>query len=140
MTDPGHNNRPIPILVGIGIIGRAGAFLVRQRPTGTVYEGYWEFPGGKCEPGESPEDATVRECLEEIGIEVRLVRLRKVVEHTYPHGAVQLHFFDGEPAEPDSEPAAGTGFRWVAAAELAALRFPEANEAILAELIGESRR
>lgn len=126
--------------MGIGIIGRAGAFLVRRRPAGTVYEGYWEFPGGKCEPGELPEAATVRECLEEIGVSVRILRLRKLVEHTYPHGAVLLHFFDGEPVEPDSEPAPETGFRWAGPAELATLHFPEANEAILKELIEESRR
>jgi mutator protein MutT len=126
--------------VGIGIIGLRGAFLVRQRPAGTVYEGYWEFPGGKCEPGESPEAATVRECFEEVGIAVRILRLRRVIEHTYPHGAVRLHFFDGGPADPDAVPAAGSGFRWVVPSELAALRFPEANEPILAELIAESRR
>ena len=128
--------RPVPILVGIGIIGRAGSYLVRQRPRGTVYEGYWEFPGGKCEPGENPEEATRRECLEEIGLSVRLLGLRKVIEHTYPHGWVRLHFFDGEPADPGSEPAPETGFRWVEATQLANLRFPEANEPILKELQG----
>jgi len=138
-SDPAEiHARPVPILVGIGIIGRAGSFLVRKRPTGTVYEGDWEFPGGKCEPGESPEAATVRECFEEIGIEVRLRRIRKVIEHTYPHGAVRLHFFDGEPATPQAEPTAESGFRWVNATELSELRFPEANESILAELIAES--
>jgi mutator protein MutT len=125
-------------LVGIGIIARGGSVLIRQRPEGTVYAGYWEFPGGKCEPGESPEEATVRECLEEIGIDVRLIRLRKIVEHTYPHGAVRLHFFDGETVLADAQPTPGTGFRWVHVAQLSSLRFPEANDAILAELLDES--
>ncbi|HKI18797.1 MAG TPA: NUDIX domain-containing protein, partial [Isosphaeraceae bacterium] len=53
-----------PIPVGIGIIRRGDRFLVRQRPAGTVYAGYWEFPGGKCESGEEPARATVRECFE----------------------------------------------------------------------------
>ena len=59
-----------PIPVGIGIIRRGDRFLVRQRPAGTVYAGYWEFPGGKCEPGEDPAAATARECLEETGLTV----------------------------------------------------------------------
>lgn len=144
MNDGSADSRRAPILipipVGIGLIGRAGSYLVRRRPPGTVYEGYWEFPGGKCEPGESPEAATVRECLEEIGVAVRLIRLRKVVDHDYPHGAVRLHFFDGESVDPDAEPVPESGFRWVRAAELAALRFPEANEAVRAELIAEAGR
>ncbi|ODU00362.1 MAG: hypothetical protein ABS79_03500 [Planctomycetes bacterium SCN 63-9] len=129
---------PAPISVGIGIISRNGLYLVRQRPKGTVYEGYWEFPGGKCEPEETSESAMIRECFEEIGMEVIPIRLRKVIEHTYPHGAVRLHFFDGEPALPDAQPAPGTGFRWLPLADLASLRFPEANSIILEELLAEA--
>jgi mutator protein MutT len=137
--DPKSVGNPAsPTLVGIGLIARDGSFLIRQRPVGTVYAGYWEFPGGKCEPGESPDAATVRECLEEIGIDVRLIRLRKVVEHTYPHGLVRLHFFDGETVRPDAEPAEVTGFRWVDVAQLPSLRFPEANDVILRELLSEA--
>jgi 8-oxo-dGTP diphosphatase len=126
-----------PIRVGIGIIHRANRYLVRQRPEGTVYAGYWEFPGGKCEPGEDPAQATARECLEEVGLAVVVGPLRRVTTYRYPHGLVRLHFFDCTTEDPKAEPSAGSGFRWVMADRLASLRFPEANEAILADLARE---
>ncbi|MFO0891477.1 MAG: (deoxy)nucleoside triphosphate pyrophosphohydrolase [Isosphaeraceae bacterium] len=132
--NPSSESGAKPTCVGIGIIRRGGEYLVRLRPAGTVYAGYWEFPGGKCEPGESPAEATARECLEETGLSVRVGRLRRVIEHRYPHGLVRLHFFDCEPADRQAEPPPNTGCRWVPAAELPGLRFPEANEPILEEL------
>jgi mutator protein MutT len=123
-----------PIQVGIGLIRRGDCVLVRRRPKGTVYAGYWEFPGGKCEPGEEPARATARECLEETGLSVEVVRLRRVTTYRYPHGPVELFFHDCVSRDPLDEPAAGSGFRWVKAADLASLEFPEANEAIIEEL------
>ncbi len=120
--------------VGIGLIRRGGDFLVRRRPEGTVYAGYWEFPGGKCEPDETPAQTTARECQEETGLEVVVQGLRRVVEHRYPHGHVRLHFFDCIPADPAAEPTASAGARWMPAFQLSTLRFPEANEAVLEEL------
>ena len=54
--------------------------------------------------------------------------------HQYPHGRVELHYYDCVTEDPGAEPEAGSGFRWVAAADLPALRFPEANEPVLADL------
>jgi 8-oxo-dGTP diphosphatase len=126
------SERTLP--VGIGIIRRGDHFLVRQRPEGTVYAGYWEFPGGKCEPGEEPARATARECFEELGVAVVVGHLRRVITYRYPHGLVELHFHDCTTENPAAEPALGSGFQWVKASELTSLRFPEANEAILEEL------
>ena len=125
--------------MGIGLIRRGESYLIRQRPAQTAYAGYWEFPGGKCEPGETPAETTARECLEETGLVVVVKRLRRVIEHRYPHGHVRLHFFDCEPADALAEPAAGSGCRWVSVTLLLGLRFPEANEPILGELCLESR-
>ncbi len=127
-----------PIAVGIAIIHRDGRFLVATRPAGTVYAGYREFPGGKCEPGESPAEATARECLEEVGIAVVVGNLRCMITYRYPHGLVRLHFFDCTTKDPQAEPPAGSGFEWVPADQLQALRFPEANEPVLAELAREA--
>jgi 8-oxo-dGTP diphosphatase len=132
-SDPGPSEAG-PIPVGIGLIRRGDAFLIRQRPAGTVYAGYWEFPGGKCEPGESPAQATARECFEEIGLRIVVERLRRTVVHRYPHGLVELFFHDCRTEEPDAEPYPATGFRWVPVEQLEGLRFPEANEVILREL------
>ena len=70
-----------------------GAFLVAQRPTGKVYAGYWEFPGGKVEPGEPAEQALSRELREELGIEVRRAYPWITRVFAYPHATVRLRFF-----------------------------------------------
>jgi 8-oxo-dGTP diphosphatase len=139
MSRPPDRERPdaVPIPAGIGLIRRGDAFLIRQRPAGTVYAGYWEFPGGKCEPGESTAEATARECHEETGLRVAVGPLRRRVIHRYPHGLVELSFHDCTPEDPDAEAPAESGFRWVHVEQLAALRFPEANEVILEELARE---
>ncbi|WP_422926259.1 (deoxy)nucleoside triphosphate pyrophosphohydrolase [Singulisphaera sp. PoT] len=129
-----------PVRVGIALVARDGRFLVRQRPPGAAMPGVWEFPGGKCEPEESAEDATRRECLEEIGIEVELLGLRRRFDHRYPHAWVELSFFDAKTVEPDAEPPSETGFIWVSAAMLSSLVFPGANEAILEDLAREHQQ
>lgn len=78
-----------------------GQVLLAQRPEGKAYAGYWEFPGGKLEVGETPHDALVRELHEELGITVRRASPWLVQEFVYPHAHVELHFFrvyawDGE--------------------------------------------
>ena len=76
-------------------------FLLAQRPEGKVYAGYWEFPGGKVEPGESVRDALIRELQEELGITVTECSPWLTRQFTYPHATVRLHFWrvtawDGE--------------------------------------------
>jgi len=70
-----------------------GQYLLGQRGPGTFYPGYWEFPGGKVEAGETPHDAIVRELHEELGIEVVAATPWIVREHVYEHAHVRLHFF-----------------------------------------------
>ena len=124
-----------PTLAAIGLIRRGDRYLIRRRREGTVYAGYWEFPGGKCELGETPAEATRRECLEETGLVVVVGSLRRVIDHIYPHGHVRLYFYDCVPADPCAEPSASSGCQWTPATELHAYRFPEANELILDELV-----
>jgi len=69
-----------------------GAFLLTSRPPGKVYEGYWEFPGGKLEAGESVEQALRRELHEELGIEIGVAVPWKVEMVDYPHALVRLNF------------------------------------------------
>lgn len=80
--------------VAAAVMQRAdGAFLLAQRPAGKVYEGYWEFPGGKVEPGEPLAAALARELHEELGIEVEAAYPWITRVFTYPHGTVRLNFF-----------------------------------------------
>ncbi|MDR2710011.1 MAG: NUDIX domain-containing protein [Burkholderiales bacterium] len=87
-----------PVRVVAAILTRSGKesskeFLLTQRPAGKVYAGYWEFPGGKIETGETAEAALARELEEELGIVVEQATLWQIVYFTYPHAEVVLHFF-----------------------------------------------
>jgi 8-oxo-dGTP diphosphatase len=81
------------VQVAVGIVYRRdGAVLMADRPAGKPYAGYWEFPGGKIEPGEAVEAALARELAEELGIRVNESVPWVVFEHDYPHAYVRLHF------------------------------------------------
>jgi len=83
-----------PIDVAVGMMRRKdGAVLMASRPPGKPYEGYWEFPGGKFEPGESGIHALARELHEEIGVQVLHSEFAWMLEHRYAHAHVQLHFY-----------------------------------------------
>jgi 8-oxo-dGTP diphosphatase len=82
---------PVDVAVGV-LINPQGEFLWTSRPEGKVYAGYWEFPGGKLEAGESVEAALRRELIEEIGIEIGAVQPWKIELVDYEHARVRLHF------------------------------------------------
>lgn len=83
--------RPVDVAVGV-LIRPDGRFLLTSRPEGKVYAGYWEFPGGKVEPGESIEAALRRELHEELGITIGTSGAWKEELVDYPHALVRLHF------------------------------------------------
>ena len=88
----------VPVDVAVGVLvqrdaqGREGLFLLTSRPEGKVYAGYWEFPGGKLEAGETVEQALRRELIEELGVTIGPASVWKVTEHDYPHALVRLHW------------------------------------------------
>ena len=137
MSSASDAGPPAVVVVGIALIRRDDSFLVRPRPQGAPLPGLWEFPGGKCEPGETPEQAAVRECAEETGLAVTIVRLRGQSEHAYAHARVGLYYYDCETTGTATNPDPSTGFRWVAARVLPSLPFPAANDAIVAALADE---
>ena len=87
---------PVDVAVGVLIerdaAGREGRFLLTSRPEGKVYAGYWEFPGGKLEAGETVHDALARELHEELGITIGASHPWKDLVMDYPHARVRLHF------------------------------------------------
>jgi 8-oxo-dGTP diphosphatase len=89
----GSERKLVDVAVGI-LIRPDGDFLLTSRPPGKVYEGYWEFPGGKLEAGETVEQALCRELLEEIGLAIAVTAVQrwKVETVDYPHALVRLHF------------------------------------------------
>lgn len=99
--------------------------------------GVYEFAGGKCEDGETPEQTACREAREETGIDVRVKRLRTSFEHLYAHGHIHLHYYDCEPLPVSAEPDPASGFHWVHGSRLPGLTFPPANEPIMQQLASE---
>lgn len=87
----GEARKVVEVAVGV-LIQPGGRFLLTSRPPGKVYEGYWEFPGGKLEPGESVEEALRRELEEELGITIGAVHPWKAEMVDYPHALVCLNF------------------------------------------------
>ena len=122
--------------IAIAVVECDGQFLIGERPEGAPLAGYWEFPGGKVEPGESPREAAARECHEETGLEVIVGDEYPEVIHEYDHGKLRLHFFHASPSE-FAQPTSSR-FHWVSRQQLADYKFPEANDALLALLLDSS--
>lgn len=87
----GAHRQEVQVAVGV-LVRPDGRFLLTSRPVGKAYAGYWEFPGGKIEPGESVHQALCRELQEEIGIRIEASHPWKVERIDYPHALVRLHF------------------------------------------------
>ncbi len=117
------------------IVRPDGCVLLAQRPAGKAYAGFWEFPGGKLEPGETPRQALDRELEEELGVTVRIAAPWLVQRFRYPHAHVQLHFFrvlewEGEPVGHD-----GQAFVWQAPGRFAVVPLLPANTFVLRALL-----
>ncbi len=125
--------------IGIAIVKHAGRYLVGVRGPEQALAGCAEFPGGKCEPEESPQECAVRECREETGLAVVAERLLEETTFAHPHGEVELHFWLCAPQEPAHVTADHRGFRWVTGEELRSLPFPEANRSLVEKLTAEAR-
>ncbi|MEY8876598.1 MAG: NUDIX domain-containing protein [Leptothrix sp. (in: b-proteobacteria)] len=98
LADPHPPTDRVPVEVAVGVLverdadGREGRFLLTSRPLGKVYAGYWEFPGGKIEAGETVEQALRRELHEELGITIGAAHPWQQLVMEYPHAKVQLNF------------------------------------------------
>ena len=125
-----HADAILPVVVVAAVIERDGTFLLTRRLAGTHLAGRWEFPGGKCEPGESHDACLMRELQEELGVGSIVGEELIAIEHAYPERIVRLHF---RRCEISGEPYGQLGqeLRWVDRRDLRALPLPEADEALV---------
>jgi 8-oxo-dGTP diphosphatase len=107
----GANRSITEVAVGV-LINAQGEFLLTSRPVGKVYEGYWEFPGGKLEAGETVEQALRRELQEEIGITIEGAQPWKTEVVDYPHALVRLNFCKVFAWQGDLHMREGQQFAW----------------------------
>ncbi|WP_437192944.1 (deoxy)nucleoside triphosphate pyrophosphohydrolase [Planctomicrobium sp. SH527] len=119
--------------IGVAVVKRGEYLLIGVRGAGQVLAGLHEFPGGKCEPGESGEECAIRECQEETGQVIEIIDPLYQTRHSYPHGIVEIEFFLCRVIEPGKTPLLGN-FTWVPIRDLPQLTFPEANIPVLKQL------
>ena len=120
--------------IAVAVVRRRARILIGKRPTEGLLGGLWEFPGGKIEPGETPETAAARELREEMCIEAVIGRPIAVVPHAFSHFRITLHAFEavwtaGEPCG-----RAVSEWKWVKPGELRDYAFPAANRPILEQV------
>ena len=127
---PESRSTPRHVVVTAAVIEKDDRFLVTRRPGGVHLEGLWEFPGGKCEEGESHAASLEREILEELDAAIIIEREIFFVTHSYTDRTVELHFFACRLA---GHPRAvlGQEMRWVTREELRTLPFPPADEKLI---------
>lgn len=121
------------LVVSAAVVERDSQYLITRRLRGTHLEGFWEFPGGKCEPGETHASCLIREVREELGCGVFVGDELLSVTHDYPERSVELHFFRCR-LTGDPQPLLGQEIRWAAKTELRSLAFPPADEELISLL------
>ncbi len=124
-----------PLLVVAGVARSGEKVLLTERLRGSHLEGTWEFPGGKVDPGETPEEALIREWKEELAVEIRDLRPWTFAYHRYTEKTVLILFYQieviGEPT-----PQEGQRMSWVPRADLSNYPMPDADRSLIEELTG----
>jgi len=120
--------------IALAIPLRAERVLVARRAQGLHLAGYWEFPGGRVETGETPADAACRELAEETGLRARALEPLVVVVHDYAELPLRFHVFLARDPQGDVRIDGPREFAWKTPAELAELQMPEANRQMLRAL------
>jgi len=123
-----------PLDVAVAVIEQEGRYLISQRLPEDSFGGFWEFPGGKSNPGETLEACLIREIQEELGLEIAVGSKLQVVEHRYPRRMIRLHCFSCRVVAGEPRAIECATWRWALPDELAKFKFPPASARIIAAL------
>ena len=134
------NRRPRFEIAAAVIRRRDGRVLIARRPAGGALAGFWEFPGGKREPGESIAAACRREIREELGIGIAVGRRIALVRHAYPHATVAIHFLACRSRGGRPRTIGCSAWRWVRPGDLSRYDFPPANRGVVDRLLHQANR
>jgi A/G-specific adenine glycosylase len=126
--------------IAVGVVRRNGRILITRRKESGLLGGLWEFPGGKIEPGESPEEACVREISEEVNLSVEVKRLVARVTHAYTHFRVAVDVFDCEYKAGDVVLNGPADHKWILLEEKDQYAFPALNRKIFPHLSRRNSR
>ena len=119
------------------LLWQGDRFLACQRPAHKARGLLWEFVGGKVEPGESKQEALIRECQEELGVTVSVGEVYLEVTHAYPDLTIHLTLFQASLLEGTPQPLEHRQLRWITPAEIPDYPFCPADEVILEKLLAE---
>ena len=119
----------IPVVAGF--LRKDGKILIGQRPENHSLAGQWEFPGGKIEPGETPEEALARELSEELGIEAKIGELKLACTHSYGDVGILILFFEVNFWKGEPKAMHHMMLEWIYPSQLGEKNIPEANRKIL---------
>ena len=122
------------IVVSAAIIHRDDKILISQRLEGSYLEFLWEFPGGKVEEGESPEECIVREIMEELNINIEVLGIYDVVYHKYEDRTILLLVYDCIYTSGEPKPIECNTFNWVTVDELSSYKFTYADEKVVKKM------
>ncbi len=128
-----RRNYWIPVVAGF--IKRDHQVLVGLRPQTDSLAGLWEFPGGKIEPGESPEEALIRELREELDVEAEVGELLLACTHTYEDVGILILFYEVKFWKGEPKTKHHTRLEWIKYQELRQREIPEANKKILDRIL-----
>ncbi|MEI8013877.1 MAG: 8-oxo-dGTP diphosphatase MutT [Nitrospira sp.] len=124
--------------VAAGLIHREGRYLIARRNPGVHLAGFWEFPGGKCEAGETLEECLRRELFEELGIRIDEPIPFQIIRHEYAEKIVELHFFHCRIEAGQATAIECAEIRWVWPHELRDFEFPPADRPVIEALRRQS--
>ncbi len=137
MILPKSEVKPLLLVAACALVDADGRVLLAQRPEGKPMAGLWEFPGGKVEAGETPEDTLIRELAEELGIEVKAACLAPLTfaSHGYDHMHLLMPLYVCRRWEGTVSPREGQNLAWVEPKRLRSYPMPPADEPLIPALI-----